>query len=227
MSKKKQLNTTYEPRSMKTEHRAFENENGQKSIEGYALLFNHNSRMIWDWFDGEFVERILPGALDEVLARNKLDVIMTTNHNYEKVIARTLSGTLKLEIDERGLKYKIDEVPNISYAQDLYESIKRGDTFESSFTFKVSPDDEDWSELEDGTKLRTIKKISDLKEVAPVTFAAYSNTDVAVRNYKIAFPDSVDHKEGTLGADDNDGTQVPNIEMESRKRKLSLLKLKK
>jgi len=212
MSKaKEKYNDGREIRTISSEHRAQEVD-GKKSITGYAILFEHESRVIYDWREGYFVEKIAHGALDEVMSDPNLDVIITPNHQFDKVMGRTLSKTLLLEVDEKGLKYTIPEVPNISYALDMYESIKRGDTFESSFTFWVDESGETWSEKSDGIKLRTITKIRKLKEVSPVTDGAYSNTEVAARSMQKAFPETTDE---------------PIETNHLRQRKLELLKLKR
>lgn len=200
-----------ETRQIKTECRAIEVD-GKKSIEGYALLYGHESRQIYE--RGKlFVEVIERGALDEIL-KPELDVIYTPNHDFSKVIARTKSGTLKLVSDDRGLKYIVEDIPNISYANDIFESIKRGDTFESSFTFALTDDGQNWSTKEDGETLRTISKISYLKEVSSVTDGAYSNTEVAVRSLnEFLKPDLLELEEFN--------------DIELKKKEIELLKLKK
>ena len=171
-----------EVRQLITECRAVESEDGKKSIEGYALLYGQESRLISTLFNGKFYEVIERGALDKVLESKSLDVIYTPNHDFTKVIARTTSGTLELKSDEKGLKYIVRDIPNISYANDIYESIKRGDTFESSFSFMLHDSGQNWTKREDGADLRTITEISYLKEVSSVTNGAYSDTDVAARS---------------------------------------------
>jgi len=169
----------YEIRNITAECRAVE-DNGKKYIEGYAILYDHRSKMLFSWGD-PFYEVISRGAFDEILANPNLDVIYTPNHNYDLVVARTVSGTLQLINDEKGLKYRA-EVPNIGYANDLYESIKRGDIFESSFTFMVGAEGQNWTKSGEGIDLRTVTKASDLREVASVTWGAYSDTKVAARS---------------------------------------------
>lgn len=210
---KTKKNSNIEVRQSVTECRAVENDEGKRSIEGYALLYEHESRLISTFWEGEFYETIERGALDKVLESKTLDVIYTPNHDFSKVIARTTSGTLELNSDEKGLKYIVRDIPNISYANDIYESIKRGDTFESSFSFMLKDSGQNWSKKEDGADLRTISEISYLKEVSSVTDGAYSNTDVAVRSLQAneLFEIDEDYK--------ND--------LERKKKKLKLLNLKK
>ena len=206
-----ELNKNLETRQNKTECRAIETD-GKRSIEGYALLYDHESRQIYE--RGQlFTEVIKRGALDEIMTP-ELDVIYTPNHDFSKVIARTTSGTLKLVSDERGLKYVVEDIPNISYANDIFESIKRGDTFESSFTFALNNEDQNWSEKEDGETLRTISKISYLKEVSSVTDGAYSNTDVAVRSLN-----------EFLKVNEKDESYL--IDLELKEKELEILKIKK
>src|SRR5690242_9418372 len=100
-------------------------DNKDKRIIGYAATYNNLSNPIPAKDGGEFRERILPGAFDEVL-RSSPDVVMTLNHDANQVLGRTTSGTLKLHADERGLAFDC-LLPNTSYAQDAYESVKRGD----------------------------------------------------------------------------------------------------
>lgn len=86
-------------------------------------------------------------------------------------------GSLRLEIDEIGLKYTF-EAPNTALGDELLEGLRRGDINTSSFAFTVGSDN--WSKREDGTYLRTINSISELFDVSPVYRAAYDATSVKV-----------------------------------------------
>lgn len=170
----------FEDRSLASECRAIEKD-GKKYIEGYAAVYEKKSKLLYDWMDGHFFEIIQRGAFDGILKDPNLDVIASYNHDYSKIIARTTSKTLELVSDERGLKYII-EVPDITYARDAYESIKRGDIFESSFTFQIEK--QTWSKDSEGIDLRTISEIRFLKEIAPVVWGAYADTKVATRSFE-------------------------------------------
>lgn len=176
------------------EQRAVERiEDGEKKryIEGYAAVFNQMSRLLVEPVsmpDGteevrEFYEVITPGAFDRVMSKPDLDVIYTVSHDFNKVIARTRSGTLKLSVDDRGLFFSA-EVPNVSYANDTYESVKRGDLYENSFTFFVKRESQKWERGADNKYIRYINKIDYLHEVGTVTQGSYENTDVAIRGLK-------------------------------------------
>lgn len=148
-----------------------------RRVEGYALLFNTDSQPMWG---GDLIERIAPTALDGVL--EKSDVLCLMNHDERRgVLARYRDGggSLKLEIDGKGLKYSFD-APSSALGDELIESLKRGDISESSFAFTV--EDETWSKKEDGTYIRTILKFERLYDVSPVYYPAYEDTSVALRS---------------------------------------------
>jgi uncharacterized protein len=168
---------SYSPENQE-EFRAFE-ENGKKFITGYAARFDIKSRLLTE--RGQtFYEIIEKGAFTDVLSQNP-DVIANINHNRGQIMARTKSGTLSLSQDEKGLIYRF-EVPNVSYANDVYELIKRGDMFESSFAFNVSDKNYQKTSVPNDFPLRTLSKIDKLYDVAIVVDGAYSNTDVVARD---------------------------------------------
>lgn len=148
-----------------------------RKVEGYALLFNKDSKPMWG---GDLIERIAPTALDGVL--EKSDVLCLMNHDESRgVLARYRmgEGSLSLVVDEKGLKYSF-EAPNTALGDELVESLKRGDISESSFAFTVEKDN--WEKKEDGTYLRTIVQIGQLYDVSPVYYPAYEDTSVAIRS---------------------------------------------
>jgi HK97 family phage prohead protease len=134
--------------------------NGQ-TIAGYAAVFNSPSEDL-----GGFIEYIAPGAFDSVMND---DVRGFYNHDYNYLLGRASSGTLRLSTDERGLRYEID-LPNTTYANDLIELMRRGDVNQSSFAFMIESDS--WS-VKGKQNIRTITKISRLIDVAPVVIPAY------------------------------------------------------
>lgn len=159
-------NTTYEIRAIEPESR---------TVSGYAIVFNTESTGI-----SGFTEVISPTALDGVLERS--DVLCLLNHNEDKgVLARSNKGTgsLTLEIDERGLKYSFD-APNTALGDELLEGLKRGDITTSSFAFTVADGGDAWTKREDGTYLRTINSFDMIFDVSPVYRAAYDATSVKV-----------------------------------------------
>lgn len=148
----------------------------KRAITGHAAVFNRDSELLY----GSFIERIAPGAfLDSI---NKPDDIRALiNHDGNLLLGRNLSGTLQLKEDERGLHVTIDP-PKTSYADDLVESMSRGDITQMSFGFETIEDK--WTRGENGEPdIRTLLKVR-LFDVSPVTFPAYPDTDVAVRSHQ-------------------------------------------
>ena len=156
--------------------------NESRHVEGYALLFNTQSRFI-GWY-----ETISPTAITEDVIRNS-DVFALFNHDMSKVLARSENGTgsLKLEIDERGLKYSFD-APRTALGDELLEHLERGDIHQSSFAFGIDFGDDEMvtREYRDGDIYYTINHIPVLYDVSPVWQPAYSETFVGKRAAEIA-----------------------------------------
>lgn len=161
----------------KKEERTFDITNVQKRdgenqslrVSGYAAVFNSKTS-IGEYFD----EMISPGAFSRTLSENG-DIRALINHNWDKLIGRTKSGTLILSEDERGLKFEID-LPNTSYARDLAESMERGDINQCSFGFYATEESWDYS-IEPA--LRTVNE-AELFEISIVSIPAYENTEAAL-----------------------------------------------
>lgn len=147
----------------------------RRRIAGYAAIFNSVSEEIFG-----FVETIMPGAFAEVIARD--DVRALINHDRNLVLGRTTAGTLRLLENEIGLRYEVD-LPDTQPARDLMVSLDRGDVDQSSFGFRVDPEDEEWRGPDEKRPLplRIIHRFSRLFDVSPVTFPAYTETSVALR----------------------------------------------
>lgn len=186
-----------------------EQQDGRRTVVGYAARFNQESELLWD-----FREVIEPGAFDGVLDD---DVRALFNHDPNLVLGRTKAGTLRLSVDERGLRYEID-LPDTQVARDLVESLRRGDVSQSSFSFTVDADGDEWEQRPDGTYLRRIKRIKRLYDVSPVTYPAYSTTEATVR--------SLDGHRNTERKEDNPKNPQPWRRQLARRR-LRIFEIKK
>ena len=149
-----------------------------RHVEGYAVVFNSQSE------DLGFFETIERGAITQELVNNS-DVFALLNHDDDKVLARSNKGvgSLKLIVDDRGLKYEFDAAET-QLGNDLLEYLKRGEISTSSFAFALDyndPEAETW-ERKNGANYRTIHKIAYLHDVSPVWNAAYSATSVSQRS---------------------------------------------
>ena len=144
----------------------------KQTIVGYGAVFNSMSNDL-----GGFREYISPEAFE---GRMEDDVRFLFNHDANYVLARTTNGTLRMSVDEKGLRYEAD-MPNTSTARDLVELLKNGTVNQSSFAFIV--EDDSW-EMKDGMNIRTINKVSRLYDLSSVVYPAYSeaSSSVALRS---------------------------------------------
>ena len=152
-----------------------------RTLEGYAAVFERKSEYLG------FYETISRGAITEELI-NKSDVVMCYNHDPNQMLARSRNGegTLHLEVDDHGLKFRFD-VPDTSLGNDVLELVKRGDLSGCSFAFAIDPSDpnaEKWEEGEDGILHRYVHSIAGLYDCSVVTYPAYPDTDVQARAKK-------------------------------------------
>ncbi len=170
------------------EHRAFPvtelrvaDESGSPVIRGHAAVFNQLSEPIETWFGFSFREKVAPGAFRKTI--QEADIRALWNHDPNYVLGRNRAGTLRLAEDNRGLVVEIDP-PATQWARDFLESIRRGDVTQMSFGFRVVRDH--WESLRDhqtgeSEDIRTLLEVR-LFDVSPVTFPAYPQTDISVRD---------------------------------------------
>ena len=147
-----------------------------RNVDGYALVFNSLSEDL-----GGFREQILPEAVDGVI--EKSDVMAVLNHDQSRgILARSRygNGSLSLEADEKGLRYRFD-APHTALGDECLEYLRRGDINQSSFAFAVAEDR--WDKQPDGTYIRTIRRFERLYDVSPVFTPAYAETSVSCRSF--------------------------------------------
>lgn len=145
-------------------------------IEGYAIVFNTLSEDL-----GGFREIIEPDAIDEELINNS-DIYYLFNHNSESIpLARSKNGegSLKLSIDDKGLKYSFNCLNN-----EFYQIVQRGDLDKSSFAFSLpaNGEGEKWEKSNEYNYIRRITKIERLYDCSAVLVPAYSSTSVYARS---------------------------------------------
>ena len=144
-------------------------------IEGYAAVFNEETTIGGRHNAHAWREQIAPGAFDGVDAS---DVVALLNHDPNLLLGRTGAGTLRLAVDDRGLRYTITP-PDTTIGRDTLALVQRGDLVGSSFGFIVDADE--WEAAADGLPRRTITRATVL-DVSPVTFPAYPQTTVQSRD---------------------------------------------
>lgn len=114
---------------------------------------------------GGYKERVLRSAFDGV---SLSDCRLLFNHDKNKVLARTKSGTLKVTLDEMGLRFRAT-LPDTPTTSEIIPLMERGDVGECSWAFSLPYEGKSWSE--DGKTL-SITKIDRLWDVSLVTYPA-------------------------------------------------------
>lgn len=170
------------------------------TITGYAAVFNEETDL------GYFREVVKPGAFKRAI-KDGQDVRALWNHDPNYILGRTKSGTLKLEEDKRGLRIEITP-PRTNFADDLIESIRRGDVDQMSFAFTAV--EETWTERKDEPALRELIDVN-LYDISPVTYPAYDTTSVGVRSAEAVYEDHIKSLEG-LESDGDDDDERPGLE---------------
>jgi HK97 family phage prohead protease len=172
-----------------------------RRLVGYASVFGVLSQVIWG-----FRERVAPGAFAETLQD---DIRALWNHDTAYVLGRTTAGTLKVGEDKHGLWVEITP-PETPLVESFLASVERGDVSQMSIGFRALEDE--WDEDEDGQLIRTVTKIK-LYEVSPVTFPAFTETEVSTRSVELYG----DRPERPAGVESN-GRAPDEIEREAELR---------
>lgn len=163
-------------------------EDGEKTVSGYATVFNQPYELYRDSFDG--VTYIVREQVDGESFRDTdlTDVIMQYNHEG-RVFARTSNGTLEVDPDEHGLHIRAN-LGGTELGRQVFEEIEGGYTTKMSFGFRVGRDKRERTEErneETGvttiTILRTILAIEKLYDVSAVSLPANDATSISARSY--------------------------------------------
>jgi uncharacterized protein len=99
-----------------------------RKLHGYAATFGTEARI------GALRETIRPGAFKGSLKGR--DVVALVDHDNAKLLARTRSGSLRLQEDDKGLSFELD-LPDTQAGRDVLALAERGDLGGMSFGFTV------------------------------------------------------------------------------------------
>ncbi|MGO4637234.1 HK97 family phage prohead protease [Mesorhizobium sp. 2RAF45] len=140
-------------------------------ISGYAVVFNTETLI------GSFREKVARGAFDKSLQEYP-DVLALWNHDYDRPLGRTSSGTLDLRSDLAGLWFGLNPDETTPDGLTAIGNIRRQDVSGCSFGFTVLR--ETWDEgLDDQLPLRTIEEAV-LWEVSLCSIPAYQGTSAVL-----------------------------------------------
>ncbi len=155
---------------------------GALVISGYAATFDSLSHDL-----GGYREVIRRGAFDatmDEIKAGKRDVSARVQHDGGlSTIGRVSNGTLKLNIDSKGLHYTINP-PDTVAGRDIATLVRDGYINKSSFAFSFRPDGRKW----DRTTNPPTQELTgvNLIDVAPVDGPAYESTSVQARSAALA-----------------------------------------
>jgi HK97 family phage prohead protease len=150
-----------------------------RTLVGYAAKFNEDT-VIKSW-EGEFVERLAPGAFKRTLKNNGDQVKVLFNHGFDPSIGdKPLGKPTRMKEDATGLYVEVP-LSRTSYNDDLIELITDGALDGMSFRFTVVKETWEEPKRKGDLPLRTLNEVR-LYEFGPVTFPAYAATTAGVRS---------------------------------------------
>lgn len=176
MKKKKNSDlATIEVRNASLEINTAEEENQNEMIlEGYASVVNRETTLYE--IDGISYKEVI----DREAFKNSDFSMCCMKYNHENsvpILARVRGGSLVLEADDYGLKFKA-KLFNTSSARDVYTLVKEGGLDKCSFAFTVKN-----SEYNSETHTRRILEIDKVFDVSVVDIPAYEETSVQARSF--------------------------------------------
>lgn len=144
-------------------------------VVGYATTFGQPYHLYFDSKGRDVKEEV---SRDAFLNTDMSDVIFQYDHEG-RVFARLSNDTMKLEVDEHGLKVTA-YLGGTTIGKNLYEEIKGGYTDKMSFGFTVAKDK---VEKDGDGFLRSIMSVGKLFDVSAVSLPANNLTEISARNH--------------------------------------------
>ena len=158
------------------------------TLAGHLAVFDQWTR-IQSMFEGEFIERIAPGAFAKTIAENRDRIQITFNHGHDPSLGDQVLADLRdIREDEQGAYYEADLFPEIPPL--LMRGLRHG-KYGASFRFSVVKEEPSrWWEKRpaketehnpDRLPERTIRELA-LYEFGPVTYPAYAGATAGIRS---------------------------------------------
>ena len=195
------------------EFRAEEND-GKKTLSGYAAVFNKRSENL-----GGFMEVLRPGCFRNALSKQDAPTVLALyNHDESRILGSTENGTLTLEENQTGLKFRT-QLPDTATANEVWTLVRDGYLKKCSFAFTVK--DDDWKEEKD-ILLREIHDVDGLFDVSVVGRPAYNATSVSARALETAKELSDKQSEDRGHGETEGGSSTADHELENLKLLLEI-----
>lgn len=153
-------------------------ESGDLVVSGYVNQTNQWSQPLGR--EKRFIERIMPGTFQRALDKGN-DIMFLAEHDNNKLLASTQSGTMTLREDDKGL-FMSAKISPTSWGKDYHQLIKDGLLRSMSFGMGVTADK--WEKRNDGTFERSISDLT-LAEVSVVRNPAYVQSSIAARSIEL------------------------------------------
>lgn len=144
-------------------------------VVGYATTFEQPYHLYYDSKGRDVKEEV---SRDAFLNTDMSDVIFQYDHEG-RVFARLSNDTMKLDVDEHGLKVTA-YLGGTTIGKNLYEEIKGGYTDKMSFGFTVAKDK---VEKDGDGFLRSILSVGKLFDVSAVSLPANNLTEISARSH--------------------------------------------
>lgn len=185
--------------------------NGNLSLSGWASVTERAYDM------GYYEETIKRGAFAKTLSE-KPDVQLLLNHEGLP-LARTLSGTLRLTEDERGLAVDADLNPDDPDVQRLMPKVQRGDIDQMSFAFRVTR--QTWDEDYENREIAEVN--IDRGDVSVVNQGANPATTFSMRDIAVRYELPGTAQFAAALAELRAGDQISDVTMGTLQRVLDLI----
>ncbi|MFW6272408.1 MAG: HK97 family phage prohead protease [bacterium] len=144
-----------------------ENEDKKPYIEGYAILFNKESK------PRPYIVIFKDGSITPELIENS-DIRLLLNHDSNYILGRYNQTTrnFSIELDDLGVKFRYE--PNeTTLSKDVYENVKLGNYSQCSFACTF----EDYErETKDDIEYLYVNKINQLLDFSIVAYPAFEDT---------------------------------------------------
>jgi uncharacterized protein len=164
---------------------------GARTVSGYFLSYGNLSADL-----GGFKEIIQKGAVKS-LNNPDIDFVADYNHDSNMILARVSNGSLSVNDDGVGLRYRMTLPIGVSYVDDLVALMEsNGLISDCSFQFSVNPNGESWA-MEGDQLVRTLTSIT-VYSGSIVGQPAYPKGTVAdLRNCPVAFRSKLSKRDGS------------------------------
>lgn len=150
-------------------------------LTGYGAVFHRADDPATEFrIDSKVVEVVNRRAFDKAVTRDNV----RGTYEHRDLLGTTENGTVRLSIDDIGLRYEID-LPPTTAGKDVAALVRRGDLRGSSFSFSADEADGGRDEIRKApTGDGWVRELMDVPvfDIGPVVFEAYEGTSAKVRS---------------------------------------------